>query len=206
MLDQTNRRFLYGFVIISALGACSYDAPSVGDVTASASSASSSGMGAMGGAGQSSSSSEGNGGAGLIPMGGMGGIGGFGVGGGTGGGTTTVSSSSSSGGASSNASVQACGNGDCVTSEAESICCKSKGVPTTSSCEKSGFCPIEDYALKCDDRADCMFGFFCCMDEFAHAECSSDCMTSIVCKTKLDCPVDLFCNVPAGSLMYCGPP
>jgi len=209
MLEHVNRRFFYGFLIVSGFAACSYDAPTVGDVTASASSSSSSGMAGMGGAGQSSSSSQGNGGFGLFPMGGMGGIGVGGIGVGGNGGipeTTVATSSSSSSGAPMDPVVQNCGGGDCPTSPATTVCCKQKAAGGTSYCEKTTGVCVTGYALKCDDKADCGLDEFCCMSGFDRATCSTDCMTSIVCKTKLDCPVDQECIVPAGSLMYCGTP
>lgn len=213
MLDQVNRRFLYGFLLVAGFGACSYDAPSVGDVTAASSSSSSSGIGGAGGH-QSTSSNGGHGGDGLIPLGGMGG--GIGVGGmlmtGVGGAgdavTSAVSSSSSSSGGNAKAVVENCGNGDCPTAEEGVVCCKSKTAGGSSNCEMfSGVClALGTFALKCDDKADCGLDAFCCMSGFDRATCSSDCGTDkVVCKSKLDCPLDQECNVTGDSVLYCGP-
>lgn len=216
MLEQVNHRFIYGFMLVSGFGACGYEAPTAGESVASGSSFNSSGVGGVGG-GQSTSTGEQNGGGGLIPSSGAGGFGGFepdaGVVGGAGGGSveTTSSSTSSSGsgtggsGTPSDPIVSDCENGDCHTSPIATICCKGKTIQDSSNCTvASAGCPFpSQYAMECDDLADCEMGSVCCM-EFGRAECQSSCNGTIVCKTEADCPMGQACIIPGGTVMFCG--
>lgn len=205
-------RALLGLVVI--FGACGYEPPSAGGT--SSSSSSSSGMGGDGGTEASSSSSSTGmggmggmgliGGAGGVGIGGVGGVGGDGGGlAGAGGGNSVGGSGGmgGSGGGSSGAQVEICDpNSPCQT-KGTTVCCMPKAAGSTGVCHPFEVCPNPlDYALKCDDVADCADGEYCCM-KADRATCTEECGGMIVCKSKADCPAGQECGHILGSLIFC---
>lgn len=210
-------RALLGLVVI--FGACGYEPPSAGGT--SSSSSSSSGMGGDGGTEASSSSSSTGmggmggmgliGGAGGVGIGGVGGVGGDGGGlAGAGGGNSVGGSggmgggnTGGSGGGSSGAQVEICNpNSPCQT-KGTTVCCMPKAAGSTGVCHPFEVCPNPlDYALKCDDVADCADGEYCCM-KADRATCTEECGGMIVCKSKADCPAGQECGHILGSLIFC---
>jgi len=183
-------------ILVVIFGACGYEPPSVSTgSTSSASSSSSSG----GGAEQSSSSSSGEGGVGGALVG-SGGLGGTGV----------STSASSSGNTSATPLVQNCPDVECNTSDIKAICCKPTSGDMGTCNTLTGACALNvEYSLKCDDRADCADGFYCCLDTISkYAVCAQKCTNGFVlCKDKGDCPTTLDCNNQImGGLSVCGAP
>lgn len=192
---------------VALFGACGYEPPTVG-LESTSSSSSSSGMGGDGAKEPTGSvSSSGNGGFGGMPagVGGLGGVGGIGG--------ASVTSSSSTGGSGMGGSppadpiVQNCGNGDCDTSAANSVCCKRKDGSQANCNTITGICwDMMEYALKCDDKPDCG-AEYCCLGANGRATCNANCTTMVICKVKADCPPDKDCNATImGGLLACGAP
>lgn len=221
MFSRNNWAKIYIFVAFVVLFvACGYEPPSVGpgstSSSSSSSSTSSSGMGGVGAGEQSSSSSSGNGGVGGLPSG-AGGLGGSGGSGGSGGmgGVPVPSSSSGDGGkgvggggmggsSPADPKIQNCPIADCDTSNINAVCCKPKD-GTEASCNMlTGLCfDATEYALKCDDKADCG-AEFCCLATGGRAMCGANCINKILCKVKADCPAGMNCGMTLpGGLLVC---